>query len=967
MAELKLAHHLTFGDLYSREGAIKLDALFVKELHAANVDLHNRFTALRADPSKVSAKDQSNILIEVAPYLEDFLGHLFGIEEEVEALQRQHNVRADIFFAKRMFVQRRALRAHSAEEANNFDGALLEQELVEVIGELLTELSYSQHVVKWIDEKGVDKPGFEANTALAAKYAAWAYYTTEGQKKHKDGVLFKTPKKLDFYNLVPVETIQVDGITVQKLNEHHLRYREGFKLTDSGGSLEQALDDANYCIYCHNQDKDSCSKGMKEKPDPVTGKAPFKKTVLDIPQAGCPLEEKISEMNQLKAQGFSLGALAVVTIDNPMCAYTGHRICNDCMKSCIYQKQEPVNIPRNETRTLQDVLDLPWGFEIYSLLTRWNPLNIVRPIPREESGYKVLVSGLGPAGVNLSHHLINDGHTVVAVDGLKIEPLPQDISGVTITGERVPFKAIRDIHEDLFEELDERTLAGFGGVAEYGITVRWNKNYLKVLRLLLERRATFAMFGGVRFGSTLTYDSAFKLGFDHIALCMGAGKPTIVSMPNALARGVRTASDFLMALQLTGAAKKDSIANLQLRLPVVVIGGGLTAIDTATESMAYYPLQVEKFLSRYETLIKERGEEAVRKAWSDEEKAIAEEFLAHAKAIRAEREKAKKENRNPNFVPLINSWGGVKVAYRKRLVDAPAYRLNHEEVEKALEEGIEFVENVSPAGVKLDDFGHARALRVDAAITLEDGKIETQEKILPAKAIFMAAGTSPNTVIAREDNEHFKMDGKVFAAIDDQGNPVKPEPNTSKPQTPHVLMSVNANGKFVSFFGDLHPSYVGNVVKAMGSAKQGYPIISRTLTKAKPASAENSNAFLAKVAQELIATVHDVIRLTPNIIEVVVKAPAAAREFSPGQFYRLQNFEANAAVVNDTKLAMEGLALTGAWVDKEKGLMSTIVLEMGGSSDLCAHLKKGEPIILMGPTGTPTHIQSGEQVMLVGG
>ena len=49
-----------------------------------------------------------------------------------------------------------------------------------------------------------------------------------------------------------------------------------------------------------------------------------------------------------------------------MVAATGHRICNDCMKSCIYQKQEPVDIPQVETRTLKDVLALPWGFEIYS-------------------------------------------------------------------------------------------------------------------------------------------------------------------------------------------------------------------------------------------------------------------------------------------------------------------------------------------------------------------------------------------------------------------------------------------------------------------------------------------------------------------------------------------------------------------------------------------------------------------------
>src|ERR1019366_5621872 len=352
------------------------------------------------------------------------------------------------------------------------------------------------------------------------------------------------------------------------------------------------------------------------------------------------------------------GAIAGVTIDNPMAAATGHRICNDCMKACIYQKQDPVDIPQIETRTLKDVLELPWGFEIYSLLIRCNPLNFERPVPLPPSGYKVLVVGLGPAGFTLSHYLMNDGHAVIGVDGLKIEPLPEDLSGVDAFGERTRCRPIRDIQE-IYESLDNRVMAGFGGVAEYGITVRWDKNFLKIIRLLLERRREFDMFGGVRFGGAMTVDSAFEMGFDHVALCAGAGRPTVIPMKNGLVRGVRQASDFLMALQLTGAAKSNSLANLQLRMPIVVIGGGLPAIDTATASMAYYVVQVEKFLRRYETLVDEKGEAEIRSTWTEEEAETAEEFIAHGRAIRAEREAAAREGRAPNLIELLNSWGGV--------------------------------------------------------------------------------------------------------------------------------------------------------------------------------------------------------------------------------------------------------------------------------------------------------------------
>lgn len=198
-------------------------------------------------------------------------------------------------------------------------------------------------------------------------------------------------------------------------------------------------------------------------------------------------------------------------------------------------------------------------------------------------------------------------------------------------------------------------MAGFGGVAEYGITVRWDKNFLKIVRLLLERRERFALYGGVRFGGTLDDAGAFALGFDHIALATGAGKPTVLDLPNGLANGVRTASDFLMALQLTGAAKQGSLANMQLRLPVIVVGGGLTAIDTATEALAYYPVQVEKFLDRHETLVAERGSGVVAAAWTNSERAIAAEFLAHAREIRAERAAAQREARESQWSSSCNA------------------------------------------------------------------------------------------------------------------------------------------------------------------------------------------------------------------------------------------------------------------------------------------------------------------------
>src|SRR5205809_2465680 len=104
--------------------------------------------------------------------------------------------------------------------------------------------------------------------------------------------------------------------------------------------------------------------------------------------------------------------------------------------------------------------------------------------------------------------------------------------------------------------------------------------------------------------------------------------------------------------------------------------------------------------------------------------------MTHALAIREERERAGAEAREPRLLELLQSWGGSTIAYRRRLIDSPSYTLNHEEVEKALEEGVRFAENLTPLRIEVDAFGRARSL----VMRSQETDVE-----LPARTILIAA------------------------------------------------------------------------------------------------------------------------------------------------------------------------------------------------------------------------------------
>ena len=272
--------------------------------------------------------------------------------------------------------------------------------------------------------------------------------------------------------------------------------RDGFGLTDRGISRARALGEAHYCLICHPRGKDSCAR---------------EKNGLGEGLGGCPLEQKISEMHAIWRAGMPLAALATVMADNPLCALTGRRICNACSRGCIFQAQDAVDTPRVETRILEDALGLPWGLELYLLLTRWNPLRFGAPLPRVETGRRVLVAGMGPAGAMLSLGALQLGHAVEAIDGVKIEPLG------------VPFAPVERFG-DLCVDMDERVPAGvWGGDGVWG--------YGRVGTRIWVWRRVWRWSGGRGFGcgglrvwgSELTLGDAFGAGIRSCGGVRGIG------------------------------------------------------------------------------------------------------------------------------------------------------------------------------------------------------------------------------------------------------------------------------------------------------------------------------------------------------------------------------------------------------------------------------------------------------------
>ena len=352
----------TYADLYDAARLKDLLNVFDASVKHHDVELYDKFAAYRQNQGVgLKPEDISDLLVNMGPYVGKFVAQLFNVTEQHQAQAANIKDEIDsIFTYKNEVVEKLGVVFKGQDtddwpvssilnrfdllieaafpEANQDDDA---EHRVARVGAVIGLLSGHYKLLakgKASDCQNADKQvealraklaahelaATEFNDLINAPEAAelvsglmdivqrWSFIAQQDNDVVADWLSFKVPEKRDFDHLVEHETVDRGEFTAWMGELEHRRRRDGFKLTDPRFNQRQVLSEVNHCIYCHERDTDSCSKGMRNKKTET-----FKVDPLGVTTIGCPLDEKISEMHLVKRQGDNIGALAIIIIDNP--------------------------------------------------------------------------------------------------------------------------------------------------------------------------------------------------------------------------------------------------------------------------------------------------------------------------------------------------------------------------------------------------------------------------------------------------------------------------------------------------------------------------------------------------------------------------------------------------------------------------------------------------------------------------
>jgi hypothetical protein len=317
--------------------------------------------------------------------------------------------------------------------------------------------------------------------------------------------------------------------------------------------FDVAFNHANYCIKCKKQQKDYCTISNPK---------------ISIKNNGCPLKQEVSDMMSALTIGNVIASLLIIMKENKMPIVTGHRICNHCMYGCIFQKQTQVNVPASESYIVKEVLSLKYGVEIYLLMSLFNPLDDkFTYFGKYNENNKIAVAGLGPAGFSFAYLSAMLGFDIIAFDGMLLSKCFE----------------YQEIFNSLVEDYDNYVNSlkdyGFGGVMNYGITSRWDKELLHVVFLLLFRMKNITIMPNFKLNGNVDENFLKEHNVDLLAIATGASRPNILNFTDKIDGFIYTASEILMQINL-------NYDYTPPKAPIFIIGAGLTAIDCAVELCA---------------------------------------------------------------------------------------------------------------------------------------------------------------------------------------------------------------------------------------------------------------------------------------------------------------------------------------------------------------------------------------------